>query len=82
MCAGSGNILPHMEEYIMKKKKVKYLALTIEDSMGGCRDLSSLKDEVKKIKLYNIMVQHYYHSSARFVVPQIPKYMQHYFIPN
>ena len=79
----SGDIfLPYIEEYIIKKKKVKYIAFMINDFIGRNRDLSSLKDEVKKIKSYNIMVQHYYHSSARFVVPQIPKYMQHYFIPS
>ena len=73
--------LPYIEEYIIKRKKVKYIAFMIDDSIGRNRDLSSLKDEVKKIKSYNIMVQHYYHS-ARFVIPQIPKYMQHYFIPS
>jgi len=73
--------LPYIEEYIIKKKKVKHIAFMIDDSIGRNRDLSSLKDEVKKIKSYNIMVQHYYHS-ARFVIPQIPKYMQHYFVPS
>ena len=63
------NFLPYIEEYIVKKKKVKYIAFMIGDSIGRNRDLSSLKDEVKKIKSHNIMVQHFYHS-PRFIIPK------------
>jgi hypothetical protein len=48
------DILPHIKEYIMKKKRVKYLAILI-----NCKDLVSLKDEVKEFELYNIKVQNY-----------------------
>src|SRR5205823_9271202 len=42
----SGDIfLPYIEEYIIKKKKVKHIAFMIDDSIGKNRDLSSLKDE-------------------------------------
>ena len=43
------NFLPYIEEYIVKKKKVKYIAFMIVDFIGKYRDLSSLKNEVKKI---------------------------------
>ncbi|PKC59358.1 hypothetical protein RhiirA1_469577 [Rhizophagus irregularis] len=51
------DILPYIKEvkeYIMKKKRVKYLAILI-----NCKDLVSLKDEVKEFELYNIKIQYY-----------------------
>ncbi|POG73892.1 hypothetical protein GLOIN_2v1873989 [Rhizophagus irregularis DAOM 181602=DAOM 197198] len=47
-------ILPSIKEYIMKKKRVKYLA--IKNSISF-KELISLKDEVDEFKLYNIKVQ-------------------------
>jgi hypothetical protein len=47
-----------IKEYIMKKKKVKYLSY-IRENM---KDLLSMKDEVKEFGLYNIKVQDYYKS--------------------
>ncbi|PKK67764.1 hypothetical protein RhiirC2_783081 [Rhizophagus irregularis] len=51
------DILPYIEEYIIKKRRVKYLAFK-EDYMG-LRDLFLLKDQVKKFELYDIKVQKY-----------------------
>jgi hypothetical protein len=57
------NILPYIKEYIMKNKRVKYLAsldhfysqiFTKDD------DLASLKNEVEEFRLHNIVVQYYY----------------------
>jgi hypothetical protein len=57
------NILPYIKEYIMKKKRTKYLAFqdyfyvqvyTKDD------DLTSLKNEVEEFRLHNIVVQNYY----------------------
>ncbi|CAB4403446.1 unnamed protein product [Rhizophagus irregularis] len=58
----SVDILPYIKEYIMKKKRVKYLGFKVKDV-----DLFSLKDEVKEFELYNIKVQNYYSSSTEFV---------------
>jgi hypothetical protein len=72
-------ILPYIKEYIMKEKRVEYLA--IEDSFFK-RDprhsvenvdsffennLSDLKDEVEEFKLHNIKVQSYYDLSNKGV---------------
>ncbi|RGB29771.1 hypothetical protein C1646_766169 [Rhizophagus diaphanus] len=61
------DILPPIKNYIMKKKRVKYLA--ISDSYCGStlfgsfsyntKELISLKGEVNEFKLYNIEVQSY-----------------------
>ncbi|GBC02670.1 hypothetical protein RclHR1_04740013 [Rhizophagus clarus] len=48
------DILPYIKEYIMKKKRVKYLAI-----LNVFLDLFTLKDEVDEFKLYNIKVQKY-----------------------
>ncbi|GBB86052.1 hypothetical protein RclHR1_01250015 [Rhizophagus clarus] len=54
----SKDIFPYIEEYIMKKKKVKYLAiLGIFDE-----DLFFLKDKVDEFKLHDIHVLRYYDS--------------------
>ncbi|CAB4430725.1 unnamed protein product [Rhizophagus irregularis] len=52
------DILPYIKEYIMKKKRVKYLAIMntfIEDNATvniKSEDLFSLKNEVKEFELY------------------------------
>ncbi|CAB5212178.1 unnamed protein product [Rhizophagus irregularis] len=50
------NILPSIKEYIMKKKRVKYLAIKNSTLV---KELISLKDVVDEFKLYNIKVQSY-----------------------
>ncbi|EXX50656.1 uncharacterized protein OCT59_012696 [Rhizophagus irregularis] len=56
------DILPFIKEYIMKKKKVKNLAIkntfTSEHHMKS-GDLSNSKDELEEFKFYNIRVQSY-----------------------
>ncbi|PKK66433.1 hypothetical protein RhiirC2_784780 [Rhizophagus irregularis] len=66
---GVHEILPYIKKYIMKEKRVKYLA--ISDAIYSkytCfsdkyyfeyKDLFSLKDEVKEFELYNIKIQKY-----------------------
>ncbi|RGB26996.1 hypothetical protein C1646_820032 [Rhizophagus diaphanus] len=55
-------ILPYIKEYVMKKKRVKYLAIN-NTLIRGCIksevDLFDLKDEVKEFKLHNIKVLYY-----------------------
>jgi hypothetical protein len=57
------NILPYIKEYIMKKKRAKYLAFLEELHTQSCiehDDLVSLKNEVEEFGLHNIIVQDYY----------------------
>jgi hypothetical protein len=57
------DILPYIKEYIMKKKRVKYLAImesTSDIQIYDKRELFSLKDEVEEFRLYSIKVQSYY----------------------
>jgi hypothetical protein len=49
------DILPYIKEYIMKKKRVKYLSVEVNN-----KELLSLRDEVEEFKLYDIEVRHYY----------------------
>jgi hypothetical protein len=57
------NILPYIKEYIMKKKRVRYLAFLdyfyfqayIKDD-----ELAFLKNEVEEFRLHNIIIQDYY----------------------
>ncbi|GBB95366.1 hypothetical protein RclHR1_02520001 [Rhizophagus clarus] len=62
----SDDILPYIKEYIMKKKRVNYLAImdtffeNTAEVIYKSKDLFSLKDEVKEFKLYNIKIQYYY----------------------
>ncbi|RGB41506.1 hypothetical protein C1646_752063 [Rhizophagus diaphanus] len=51
-------ILFYIKEYIMKKKRVKYLAI-ISNFFKGNNDLFSFKDEVKEFEFYNIKIQKY-----------------------
>ncbi|GBC02659.1 hypothetical protein RclHR1_04740002 [Rhizophagus clarus] len=54
----SRDIFPYIKEYIMKNKRVKYLA--IEESFDGkIEELFSQKDKVKEFELHGIRVQNY-----------------------
>ncbi|POG77692.1 hypothetical protein GLOIN_2v1871144 [Rhizophagus irregularis DAOM 181602=DAOM 197198] len=56
------DILPYIKEYVMRKKRVKYLAIENTLIRGCVRrkvDLFDLKDEVKEFKLHNIKVLSY-----------------------
>ncbi|PKC60938.1 hypothetical protein RhiirA1_467313 [Rhizophagus irregularis] len=54
-------ILPSIKEYILKKKRVKYLAIKKFSSAASIdAQLFHLKDEVKRFGLYNIKVQDLY----------------------
>jgi hypothetical protein len=61
----SEDILSYIKEYIMKKKRAKYLAIMnsffgmVTTDVVNYKDLFSLKDEVKEFGLYNIKVQRY-----------------------
>ncbi|GBC33844.2 hypothetical protein GLOIN_2v1871562 [Rhizophagus irregularis DAOM 181602=DAOM 197198] len=55
-------ILPLIKTYIMKKKRVKYLAINESLRLSfsdNVKELISLEDEVNEFKLYNIEVQSY-----------------------
>ncbi|PKC59785.1 hypothetical protein RhiirA1_468955 [Rhizophagus irregularis] len=53
---GSDDILHYIKEYIMKERRVRYLAIkNIENRI----DLFDLKDEVKEFELHNIIVRNY-----------------------
>ena len=57
---GGEDILPYIKEYIMKKKRVKYLSLISAFSETSVSiDLFTLKDRVKEFKLHDIIVQRY-----------------------
>ncbi|CAB5179781.1 unnamed protein product [Rhizophagus irregularis] len=61
------DILPYIKEYIMKKKRVKYLAIKNTFTLGfngNDIDLSNSKDEVKEFKSHNIKVQSYINLST------------------
>ncbi|RGB38685.1 hypothetical protein C1646_755383 [Rhizophagus diaphanus] len=51
-------ILFYIKKYIMKKKRVKYLAIILDDDLTN--ELFSLKDEVNEFKLHNIIVQKFF----------------------
>ncbi|RGB28789.1 hypothetical protein C1646_715262 [Rhizophagus diaphanus] len=60
------DILPSIKKYIMKKKRIKYLAISdssCEYTFGSysynIKELFSLKYEVDEFRLYNIEVQSY-----------------------
>ncbi|RIA91333.1 hypothetical protein C1645_822188 [Glomus cerebriforme] len=50
-------ILPYIKKYIMKKKRVKYLAIEEIVHNNERMELFSRKDQVKEFELYNIKVQ-------------------------
>ncbi|GBB86044.1 hypothetical protein RclHR1_01250007 [Rhizophagus clarus] len=54
----SENILPVIKKYIMKEKRVNYLAVE-EVFLYKREELFSLKDEVKEFELNNIIIQSY-----------------------
>ena len=58
MLEGGEDILPCIKEYVMKRKRVKYLAIE-EIFFRKCRYLFTFKDKVEEFELYNIKVQHY-----------------------
>jgi hypothetical protein len=51
----SEDIFPYIKEYIMKKKRVKYLSITGIDGYY----LFFMKDEVEELKLHGIQVKRY-----------------------
>ncbi|EXX63598.1 hypothetical protein GLOIN_2v1875654 [Rhizophagus irregularis DAOM 181602=DAOM 197198] len=55
------NVLFYIKKHIMKKEKVKYLAILLETfpSHNDGEELFFLKDEVIEFKLHNIIVQKY-----------------------
>ncbi|EXX66667.1 hypothetical protein RirG_121590 [Rhizophagus irregularis DAOM 197198w] len=58
---GGENVLFNIKKHIMKKEKVKYLAILLETlpSHNDGKELFFLKDEVNEFKLHNIIVQKY-----------------------
>jgi hypothetical protein len=55
----SEDIFPYIKEYIMKNKRVKYLAV-LDVFRRKNEDLFSLKDKVKEFELYDIQVLNYH----------------------
>ncbi|RGB29628.1 hypothetical protein C1646_766391 [Rhizophagus diaphanus] len=55
----SQDILPCIKEYIMKEKRVRYLAIEDVFSSGIRKNLFTLKNEVKEFQLHNIEVYNY-----------------------
>ncbi|UZO25441.1 uncharacterized protein OCT59_017706 [Rhizophagus irregularis] len=51
------NILFYIKEYIMKKERVKYLAIVFDDELNN--EIFHLKDEVNEFKLHNIIVKRF-----------------------
>ncbi|CAB4414694.1 unnamed protein product [Rhizophagus irregularis] len=69
------DILSYIKEYIMKKKRVKYLAIKhsfestsdeSDDEHCDYEELASMKDEVEEFKLYDIKVLRHYGSWISF----------------
>ncbi|PKK62758.1 hypothetical protein RhiirC2_789897 [Rhizophagus irregularis] len=58
------DILSYIKVYIMKKKRVKYLAIMnpfkSTENYNSNKELFSMKDEVEEFRLYNIKVQSYH----------------------
>ncbi|RGB23164.1 hypothetical protein C1646_774920 [Rhizophagus diaphanus] len=54
--SGDDDILHYIKEHIMKKKRVKYLAIK---NIRNSKELFNLKDEVKEFDLHNIKVRSY-----------------------
>ncbi|GBC00870.1 hypothetical protein RclHR1_00040021 [Rhizophagus clarus] len=58
-CEGSRDIFPHIKKYIMKERRVKYLA--IEESFDEQHDVDwlFLEDRVRECESYNIQIINY-----------------------
>jgi hypothetical protein len=57
----SEDIFPYIKEYVMKKKRVEYLAI-LEIFHEKHEDLISMKDKVKEFQLHDIQILKYYDS--------------------
>jgi hypothetical protein len=62
---GKMSVLPHIKEYIMKKRRTMYLAFqdyffTQTSTIYDHDELYSLKNEVKEFRSHNIIVQNYH----------------------
>ncbi|GBB87135.1 hypothetical protein RclHR1_01360006 [Rhizophagus clarus] len=59
------SIFPYMEEYIMKKKRIKYLTILESHRHYGGKDedLFFLKDKVKEFQLHDVQILNYYANS-------------------
>ncbi|CAB4426513.1 unnamed protein product [Rhizophagus irregularis] len=64
----SDNITYCIKEFIMKKKRVNYLAIRHVNN-----DLSDLKDEVSEFKLYNVEVRNYHDLHLSFNIYSLIK---------
>ncbi|GES79249.1 hypothetical protein GLOIN_2v1879318 [Rhizophagus clarus] len=53
----SEDILPYIKKYVMKERRVKYLAM--EECFYRKKNLFSLKNEVKEFELHGIRIQNY-----------------------
>ncbi|CAB5213118.1 unnamed protein product [Rhizophagus irregularis] len=67
------DILSYIKEYIMKKKRAKYLAFMYsyestsdDEDIENYKELASMKDEVEEFKLYGIKLLSYYGSLISF----------------
>ncbi|RIA79880.1 hypothetical protein C1645_793620 [Glomus cerebriforme] len=58
----SDDILPYIKEYVMKERRIRYLAILsyYKSENSGNNELFSLKNEVNEFKLYNIQVKTYW----------------------
>ncbi|PKK76164.1 hypothetical protein RhiirC2_862794 [Rhizophagus irregularis] len=61
---GQFDMLYNIKEYIMKKKRVKYIAFRTHPAGP---ELSNLKDEVKEFRLHDIIVQDYRKMKIKFI---------------
>jgi len=64
--AGQDDMLYNIKEYIMKKKRVKYIAFRTNDYPASS-ELFNLKDEVKEFRLHDIIVQDYRKMKLKFI---------------
>lgn len=56
----SDDILPCIKKYIMKERRVTYLAINELYPNNVMKDLHELKDEVEEFKFYGIQVKYYH----------------------
>ncbi|PKY24184.1 hypothetical protein RhiirB3_438649 [Rhizophagus irregularis] len=64
---GQFDMLYNIKEYIMKKKRVKYIAFRTNNHPASGSELSRLKDEVKEFRLHDIIVQDYRKMKIKFI---------------